>query len=109
MVWWERADGHSLPVYPALVVAAAAHRPAGVGGIRQTRGMPKPPSAARVRAARLESHGLRGGLPTIADAVGRLGAVQAQDFTASKWVVGARVPGSLAADVETMRQVLRGI
>jgi hypothetical protein len=62
--------------------------------------MEKRPSAARLRAARLESHGLRGGLATIADTVRRLGALQAQDFTAAKWVLGARVPGSVAADVD---------
>jgi hypothetical protein len=62
--------------------------------------MPKPASAARLRAARLESHGLRGGLPSITAAVRRLGAVQAQDFVSAKWVLGARVPGSVAADVD---------
>jgi hypothetical protein len=72
--------------------------------------MPKPPSAARLRAARLESHGLRGGLPTVADVVRRLAAVQAQDFTAAKWVVGARVPGSVAGDVDAAiesREIVR--
>jgi hypothetical protein len=72
--------------------------------------MPKRPSAARLRAARLESHGLRGGLATIADTVRRLGALQAQDFTAAKWVLGARVPGSVAADVDAAlesREVVR--
>lgn len=72
--------------------------------------MPKPPTAARLRAARLESHGLRGGLPTVGDAVRRLGAVQAQDFTAAKWVLGARVRGSVAADVDAAieaREIVR--
>ncbi len=72
--------------------------------------MPKPPSAARLRAARLESHGLRTGLPTVADAVRRLGALQAQDFTAAKWVLGARVPGSVATDVDAAvesREIVR--
>lgn len=72
--------------------------------------MPKPPSAARLRIARLESHGLRGGLPRVVDAVRRLGAVQAQDFTAAKWVLGARVPGSVAGDVDeaiASREVVR--
>ncbi|WP_448004700.1 winged helix DNA-binding domain-containing protein [Agromyces bauzanensis] len=72
--------------------------------------MPKPPTAARLRAARLESHGLRGGLPTVAEAVDRLGAVQAQDFTAAKWVLGARVPRSVAADVDAAieaREIVR--
>jgi Winged helix DNA-binding domain len=57
---------------------------------------------ARVRAARLTSHGLRGGrgFASISEAVRRLGAVQAQDFVASKWVVGARVPGAIEADVD---------
>lgn len=72
--------------------------------------MPKLASDARVRAARLESQGLRYGLPSIAGAVERLGAVQAQDFTASKWVLGARVPGSTAADVDAAieaREIVR--
>ncbi|MFD4419992.1 winged helix DNA-binding domain-containing protein [Agromyces sp. NPDC058484] len=72
--------------------------------------MPKTTSDARVRAARLESHGLRGGLPSAADAVRRLGAVQAQDLSAAKWVVGARVPGSVAADVDAAieaREIVR--
>ncbi|WP_188742713.1 winged helix DNA-binding domain-containing protein [Agromyces bauzanensis] len=72
--------------------------------------MPKPPSAARLRAARLESHGLRRGLTTVADAVRRLGAIQAQDFTAAKWVLGARVPRSVAADVDAAvesREIVR--
>lgn len=72
--------------------------------------MPKPASDARVRAARLHSHGLSNGLPSIAAAVERLGAVQAQDLTASKWVLGARVPGSTVADVDAAieaREVVR--
>ncbi|WP_448810068.1 winged helix DNA-binding domain-containing protein [Agromyces bauzanensis] len=72
--------------------------------------MSKPPSAARLRAARLESHGLRGGLPHVVDAVRRLGAAQAQDFTAAKWVLGARVPGSVVADVDAAiesREIVR--
>ena len=62
--------------------------------------MPKTASDARLRAARLQSHGLIAGFETAADAVRRLGAVQAQDLTAAKWVVGARVPGSVVADVD---------
>ncbi|AWB95549.1 hypothetical protein DCE93_07650 [Agromyces badenianii] len=72
--------------------------------------MPDLASDARVRAARLESHGLSHGLPSVAAAVRRLGAVQAQDFAASKWVVGSRVRGSVAADVDAAiesREVLR--
>jgi len=72
--------------------------------------MPKPASTDRLRSARLAAHGLRDGLPTIADAVRRLGAVQAQDFVASKWVLGARVPGSVSADVDAAlesREVVR--
>lgn len=72
--------------------------------------MPHLASDARVRAARLESHGLARGLPSVAAAVRRLGAVQAQDFAASKWVVGSRVPGSVAADVDAAiesREVVR--
>jgi hypothetical protein len=62
--------------------------------------MPELASEARVRAARLSAHGLRGGLESIEAAVRRLGAVQAQDYAASRWVLGARVPGSVAADVD---------
>jgi hypothetical protein len=72
--------------------------------------MPKPASTVRLRAARLASHALRVGLPTIADAVRHLGAVQAQDFVAAKWVLGARVPGSVSADVDAAlesREVVR--
>jgi hypothetical protein len=72
--------------------------------------MPNLASDARVRAARLESHGLSRRLPSVGAAVRRLGAVQAQDFAASKWVVGARVRGSVAADVDAAiesREVLR--
>jgi hypothetical protein len=98
-----REPGVRLPGDPSV------HR-ADVAGIRQTRGMPKPASTARLRAARLASHGLRDGLPTIPEAVRRLGAVQAQDFVAAKWVLGARVPGSVAADVDAAlegREVVR--
>jgi len=72
--------------------------------------MPKPASIARLRAARLDAHGLRSGLPSITAAVRRLGAVQAQDFVAAKWVLGARVPGSVAGDVDAAiesREVVR--
>lgn len=72
--------------------------------------MPKPASTARLRAARLESHGLRSGLPSIVAAVRRLAAVQAQDFGAARWVLGARVPGSIAADVDAAiesREIVR--
>jgi len=72
--------------------------------------MPKPASAARLRAARLDAHGLRTGLPSIVAAVRRLGAVQAQDFAAARWVLGARVPGSVSADVDAAiesREVVR--
>lgn len=82
----------------------------GVVGVRQTRPMSTPPGDSRVRAARLAAHGFGGGLPTIADAVRRLAAVQAQDFTAAKWVVGSRVPGSVAADVDAAlesREIVR--
>ena len=72
--------------------------------------MPKLASDARVRAARLDSQGLSRGLSSIAAAVERLGAVQAQDLTAAKWVLGARVAGSTVADVDAAiesREVVR--
>lgn len=53
-----------------------------------------------MRAARLRAHGLRPGLPSIVAAVERLGAVQAQDLGAARWALGARVPGSVEADVD---------
>jgi hypothetical protein len=72
-------------------------------------------SDARVRAARLAAHGLRAapgapGLPSVAAAVERLGAVQAQDLGAARWALGARVPGSVDADVDRAleaRQIVR--
>lgn len=72
--------------------------------------MPKSASTARLRAARLDAHGLRTGLSSITAAVRRLGAVQAQDFAAARWVLGARVPGSVSADVDAAiesREVVR--
>ena len=74
--------------------------------------MPSLATDARVRAARLTSHGLRGGqgFASVGEAVRRLGAVQAQDFVASKWVVGARVPGAVEADVDAAiasREIVR--
>jgi hypothetical protein len=74
--------------------------------------MPSLATDARVRAARLTSHGLRGGrgFASVGEAVRRLGAVQAQDFVASKWVVGARVAGAVEADVDAAiasREIVR--
>lgn len=74
--------------------------------------MPSLATDAQVRAARLTSHGLRGGqgFASVSEAVRRLGAVQAQDFVASKWVVGARVPGAIEADVDAAiasREIVR--
>ncbi len=83
-----------------------------VAGLGQTRRMSSLATDARVRAARLTSHGLRAGqgFASISEAVRRLGAVQAQDFVASKWVVGARVPGAVEADVDAAiasREIVR--
>lgn len=83
-----------------------------VAGLGQTRRMSSLATDAQVRAARLTSHGLRGrgGFASISEAVRRLGAVQAQDFVASKWVVGARVPGAVEADVDAAiasREIVR--
>ncbi|WP_232497186.1 winged helix DNA-binding domain-containing protein [Agromyces humatus] len=74
--------------------------------------MPNLATDAQVRAARLTSHGLRGGrgFASVSEAVRRLGAVQAQDFVASRWVVGARVPGAVEADVDAAvasREIVR--
>lgn len=78
----------------------------------QTRRMSTLASDAQVRAVRLTSHGLRRGraFGSIGEAVRRLGAVQAQDLVASKWVVGARVPGAVEADVDAAiasREIVR--
>lgn len=67
-------------------------------------------SDARVRAARLQAHGLRSGFSSIPAAVEWLGAVQAQDLAAAKWALGARVPGAVEADVDAAleaRQIVR--
>ena len=101
------AQSIARPTRPARQPAVPT---ADVTGIRQTRGMPKPASTARLRAARLDAHGLRTGLSSITAAVRRLGAVQAQDFAAARWVLGARVPGSVSADVDAAiesREIVR--
>ncbi len=58
------------------------------------------PSIVELRAARLAAQGLVGGLSSPRDAVERLVCVQAQDLAAAKWVLGARVPGSLEATID---------
>lgn len=63
--------------------------------------MPTASDASRLRAARLAAHGFTGERsPTITAAVERLGAVQAQELGAAKWVLGARVTGSREAEVD---------
>src|ERR1700704_3992884 len=42
----------------------------------------------------------RHALKTPADLVRWLGAVQAQDYAASKWAIGLRLPGAADADIE---------
>lgn len=91
-----RPDRHSRPVYR---VRRAVPR-VGVGGPWKTHGMGALASDARVRAERLRAHGLRTGLPSIAAAVERMGALQAQDLGAARWALGARVPGSVDDDVD---------
>lgn len=58
---------------------------------------------ADIAAARLANQGLIGGggaFASPADAVGWLGAAQAQDFAMAKWAVGLRVKGATDADIE---------
>ncbi|MFF2369356.1 winged helix DNA-binding domain-containing protein [Agromyces sp. NPDC058110] len=57
-------------------------------------------SLRALRAARLAAQGLGEGFAAPADAVQRLVCVQAQDLAAAKWVLGARVPGSVEAAVD---------
>lgn len=61
------------------------------------------------RSRRLVSHGLARGAsePTVTAVVERLGAVQAQDLAAAKWVLGARAPGSTVADVDAALNAAR--
>jgi hypothetical protein len=53
-------------------------------------------AAARLRALRVE----RSTATSAADVVAALGAVQAQDYPASLWAIGLRVPGATEATVE---------
>ncbi|WP_164863525.1 winged helix DNA-binding domain-containing protein [Agromyces sp. LHK192] len=64
--------------------------------------MDAPTGSARLRATRLAAHGLdRGGsLSSPAEVVERLGAIQAQDLAAAKWAIGARIRGSVEAEVD---------
>ncbi|MFF2276341.1 winged helix DNA-binding domain-containing protein [Agromyces sp. NPDC058126] len=59
------------------------------------------PSIVALRAARLRAQGLAGGFDSPAAALERLVCVQAQDLAAAKWVIGARVPGSSEAVIES--------
>ncbi|MWB98419.1 winged helix DNA-binding domain-containing protein [Agromyces seonyuensis] len=56
-----------------------------------------------LRARRLAAHGLAGPARGFADpeaVLARLVAVQAQDFGQARWVLGARVPGGTAGEVD---------
>lgn len=55
---------------------------------------------APLRAARIAAHGLRTGFDSPEAVLERLTGVQAQDFGSARWAIGARVPGSVAADVD---------
>ncbi|SFR77452.1 Winged helix DNA-binding domain-containing protein [Agromyces sp. CF514] len=57
-------------------------------------------STRALRAARLAAQGLGDGFDAPGDAVQRLVCVQAQDLAAAKWVLGARVPGSVEATID---------
>lgn len=58
--------------------------------------------ALRLASQRLSRHGLR----TPAEVVAWMGAVQAQDFGASRWALGARLPG--VAEAEVAREISEG-
>lgn len=63
-----------------------------------------------LRAARLAAQGLDCGFDSPARAVERLVCVQAQDLGAAKWVLGARIPGSREAAIDSAideRRLLR--
>ncbi len=71
--------------------------------------LPPMPRCA-LRASRPTDSVAGSGFASVGEAVRRLGAVQAQDFVASKWVVGARVPGAVEADVDAAiasREIVR--
>jgi hypothetical protein len=54
-----------------------------------------------IASIRLKTQQLAGtGLKSAAELVGRMGAIQAQDYAMSKWAVGIRLPGSTDASVE---------
>ncbi|MTH69314.1 winged helix DNA-binding domain-containing protein [Agromyces bracchium] len=61
-----------------------------VGGARQTDRMPTG-SSQLSRAVRLHSHGFRTPADDAVSVVERLGAIQAQDLGAAKWVIGSRM------------------
>ncbi|RXZ51498.1 winged helix DNA-binding domain-containing protein [Agromyces binzhouensis] len=79
-----------------------------VGGARQTGRMPTG-SSQLARAVRLQSHGFRTPADDAASVVERLGAVQAQDLGAAKWVIGSRMarstPGAIDAALADRRVV----
>lgn len=59
-------------------------------------------TAREIARLRLQALGLAGRVPVAADPAGVVAhhlAMQAQDFPASRWVVGSRIPGSTEADV----------
>jgi hypothetical protein len=59
-------------------------------------------SAPQIALLRLQALGLAGGPPVAQDPAGVVAhhlAMQAQDFPASRWAVGSRLPGSTQADV----------
>lgn len=49
---------------------------------------------------RVGSQGIAPTLATVAEVVGRLGAVQAQDYLGALWAIGARLPAATEQDVE---------
>jgi hypothetical protein len=57
-------------------------------------------AATALRAARLTAQGLDGGFASPEAAVDRLVCLQAQDLAAAKWVLGARVPGTVEATID---------
>jgi hypothetical protein len=57
-------------------------------------------TTAWLRGERLRSQSLDGAAASPLDVVRSLGAVQAQNAGAARWAIGARAPGSTAADIE---------
>jgi hypothetical protein len=73
----------------------------GLGTFLAVLGSSESMNTDQILELRLHNTGLSGSpFKTPADAVGHLGAVQAQDFAAAKWALGLRVRGATDAAIE---------